>query len=80
MHPHAEQTHKGLRTIEEHNQAVLALKSKFCGSRRRLMTGIACPKCGEEMAEVTPPVRVPATPAMMKIECPCGHTTTVFTV
>jgi predicted RNA-binding Zn-ribbon protein involved in translation (DUF1610 family) len=79
--PHQEQVTKFLRTVQEQNAAVLALKPKFCGSRRRVMTGIACPQCGEEVAETAPPERVPSNPQIMKIECPaCGWKGSSFTV
>jgi hypothetical protein len=70
-----------LRTIEEHNRTVLALKPKFCGSRRRIMTGIACPECSTELHEVAPPERVPSAPVQTKVECAhCGWSGFVFTV
>ena len=78
---HTEQMTKSLRTIAEHNAAVLALKPKFCGSRRRNLTGIECPQCGAEMVEASPPERVPSSPALMKVECiACGYKTSTFTV
>jgi hypothetical protein len=77
--PHAQM--KMLRTIEQHNQAVLALKPKFCGSRQRNTTGIACPQCGTELVEASPQQRVPSNPAMTKVEClSCGYESNVFTV
>jgi ribosomal protein S27E len=70
-----------LRSVEEHNQIVLALKPRFCGSRRRVMTGIACPQCGAELSEAAPPQRTPSSPALTKVECKdCGYEGNVFTV
>lgn len=70
-----------LRSVDEHNNLVLALKPKFCGSRRRVMTGIACPSCGNELHEAAPPERVPSSPAQTKLECAtCGWNGFVFTV
>jgi len=70
-----------LRSIDEHNQAVLALKPRFCGSRRRVMTGVACPQCGSELSEKAPPERTPSSPALTKVQCAdCGYEGVVFTV
>lgn len=62
-----------LKTIQEHNEEVLnQIRSKY-------LTGIACPKCGEEMQYQNPDILLLSSPPQANIICfECGYADIVY--
>ncbi len=61
-----------MKTLDEHNEAKReAYRQAYL---QQALTGVACPKCGEEMHYTNPDHTMATIPPMKGVMCPnCGH-------
>jgi len=66
---------KKLKSIEEHNQEIFKF---YEGIANPLLSGIACPNCGEELL-INKTITLTSYPPQQYVDCPkCGYRGTVF--